>query len=150
MTAQAGVAYAVSVSLPEGQTAVDIDARFYYAGAAAGSAGFQPTLKGSMGTWTATAPGSHDYTEYTNCEVDDPSCEYLTVGVHPGESFSTQLHGTWVAPSSGAVLLHLRVNCDVPFFSDVNLPGCAIESQGVPAPVNISVKTAEVSAIRVS
>ena len=150
MTAQAGVAYAVSVNLPEGQTAVDIDARFYYAGAAAGSAGFQPTLKGSMGTWTATAPGSHDYTEYTNCEVDDPSCEYLTVGVHPGESFPTQLHDTWVAPSSGAVLLHLRVNCDVPFFSDVNLPGCAIESQGVPAPVNISVKTAEVSAIRVS
>ena len=130
LDARAGVAYAVSVELLHGQPAADISLTFFYAGAAAGSAGFEPTLQGTMGTWSTTAAGSHALTEYTTCEADDMSCEYVTVGVHPGQAFPSFLVGTWVAPTSGPVLLHVKSNCDVPFFSDVNLPGCVFQADG--------------------
>ena len=128
MRAQAGVAYAVTINLPGGQTAAEVTATFFYAGAAAGSAGFSPTLRGSMGNWTATSANSHAYTEYMTCQADDPTCEYVTIGVHPGQEYGSHMQGVWVAPSSGDVLMHLSLSCDVPFFADVELPGCAMRN----------------------
>jgi hypothetical protein len=51
----------------------------------------------------------------------------VSFGVHPGGRFGYYLEGTWVAPASGRWLLRLEINCDVPFFSDVQAAGCEID-----------------------
>ena len=38
--------------------------------------------------------------------------------------FARHLAGTWVAPASGPWLMRLVLNCDVPFFADVQADGC--------------------------
>lgn len=66
--AVAGRAYACRIELPPGQTAAQIEATFYQAGAAAGAAGFAPVLSGPMGEWTVTP-----MPESCSNLADDPS-----------------------------------------------------------------------------
>ena len=133
--AEAGRAYAFLVELPPGETAAQVEATFYQEGAAAGAAGFDPVVSGPMGDWTVTPPsGDHfwstkheSYAEHMGCSNEDSSCTGLadSFGIHPGgETFPRYLKGTWVAPTSGAVLLQLVMNCDVVFFADVQADGC--------------------------
>lgn len=53
-----------------------------------------------------------------------------TNGCEQGGTFEHLLKGTWVAPTSGPVLLQLLLNCDVPFFSDVQADGCQVDFHG--------------------
>ena len=114
----AGRTYAVLVELPAGQTAAQVSATFYQAGAAAGSAGFEPVVSGPLGDWIDT-PAGHDAYHQMG-EIPD------SFGIHPGGHFGSYMEGTWVAPASGPVLLRLTMNCDVRFFADVQAPGCYV------------------------
>lgn len=129
--ADAGHAYAVLVELPAGLTAAQVTATFYMPGAAAGAAGFTPVVSGPLGRWAATPQGHKSYAEFYGCTDERPTCVYdvgipTSYGFHPGGVFSSYLQGTWVAPSSGPVLLRLTINCDVLFFDDVQADGCYI------------------------
>jgi hypothetical protein len=73
--AEAGRAYAFVIELPAGQTAAQVEATFYQAGAAAGAAGFEPVVSGPLGEWTAT-PAAQTCTANL---ADDPS-----IGGHAG------------------------------------------------------------------
>jgi hypothetical protein len=130
---QAGQAYAVLLELPAGQAAAQVSATFYQAGGAAGAAGFEPVASGPLGDWTATPAGHQSYPEHYGCSNEDRSCiSYIAAsfGVHPGGAFPRFLKGTWVATASGAVLLRLVLNCDVPFYADVHADGCSIDAHG--------------------
>ena len=130
---QAGTAYAFLIELPAGQTATQVSATFYQAGAAAGSAGFEPVASGPLGGWTATPAGHQSLAEHYGCSNEDRSCISsiaASFGIHPGGAFGHFLKGTWVATASGAVLLRLVVNCDVPFYADTQAYGCSFVSGG--------------------
>ena len=129
--AQAGLAYAFLIELPAGQTAVQIEATMYQAGAAAGADGFEPVISGPLGQWSATPEGSQSFAESEGCSNEDRWCLSLpdNFGIHPGETFPRLLRGTWVAPVSGAVLLRVQMNCDSVFFADVEVEGCHIPTQ---------------------
>lgn len=47
-----------------------------------------------------------------------------------GGNFTRFLQGTWVAPTSGTWLVRLVINCDVPFYADVQADGCFIDDDG--------------------
>ena len=128
--AEAGRAYALLVELPPGQAAAQVKATFFQSGAAAGAAGFEPAVVGPMGEWTTTPAGHKSFAEHYGCTDGDVSCWAMRqairqdFGMHAGGVFSRFLRGTWVAPSSGAVLLRLLLNCDVPFYADQQAEGC--------------------------
>ena len=128
--AEAGRAYAFLLELPAGAPAAQMSATFYLAGAAAGAAGFEPVVSGPLGEWTTTPVGHESFAEHQGCTNEERS-RCITVardfGIHPSGAFSEFLMGTWVAPSSGPTLLRLVMNCDVPFFSDVQAEGCYID-----------------------
>jgi hypothetical protein len=141
LDAEAGRAYAFLVELKDvTQPAVQVKATFYQAGAAAGAAGFAPVVSGPMGKWTATQPGHESWAEHFSCTTSastaDGRCSNIpaSFGIYPGgDEFPRLLTGTWVAPASGAVLLQLTMNCDVPFWADVQLSGCDADNyHGVP------------------
>ena len=98
-----------------------VDVTIYQAGAQAGSAGFTPVVSGPMGTWSST-PAGHK----TLAEFAQHSTLRSSFGVHPGGRFGSILEGTWVAPSSGPVLVRVVLNCDVLFFSDASADGCSV------------------------
>ena len=128
--AEAGIAYAVSILLPRGHTAAQVTATFYQADAAAGSAGFSPTVDGPLGEWPTTPPGHQSYAEYGGCSNADRSCISeirASYGIHPGGRFGAVLKGTWVAPAGGVWLLRVVANCAVPFYHDVQAEGCQID-----------------------
>ena len=138
---EAGRAYAFLVELKDRrQPAVQVKATFYQAGAAAGAAGFAPVVSGPMGKWTATQPGHESWAEHFGCTTSASTtvgrCANIpaSFGIYPGgDEFPRLLTGTWVAPASGAVLLQLTINCDVPFWADVQLSGCDADNyHGVP------------------
>jgi hypothetical protein len=131
---QAGQAYAFLIELPAGQTAAQVSATFYQAGAAAGAAGFEPVASGPLGDWTATPAGHQSLAEYYGCSNDDRSCLpgiAASFGIHPGGAFPRFLRGTWVATASGAVLLRLMLNCDVPVHADAQADGCTLDAIGI-------------------
>jgi hypothetical protein len=130
LDATEGEAYAVSVELPATQvrqsgilyrtnpgTAVHLT--FYYPAAAGGADVFEPLLGGPLGDWTPTPSG---HKPCTHREVGAPA----TFELHPGRSFHRKLAATWVAPATGTVLLRAALNCDVPFFADVDADGCCL------------------------
>jgi hypothetical protein len=129
---QVGQAYAFLLEVPAGQAAAQVSATFYQAGAAAGAAGFEPVASGPLGDWMATPAGHSSYAEYQGCSNEDRSCLYgsppTSFGIHPGGAFPRFLKGTWVATASGAVLLRLLLNCDVPFYADAQADGCYIDN----------------------
>ncbi len=128
--AEAGRAYAFMVELPEGQSAARIRATLYQADASSGSGAFQPVIDGPVGQWTSTPAEHESYFEHIGCANDDRQCPGHageirdSFGIYPGDKFGSVLTGTWVAPGSGPVLLRLVMNCDVPFFADVQADGC--------------------------
>jgi hypothetical protein len=130
--AEAGRAYAFLVELPASQTAAQIEATFYQPGAAAGAAGFTAVLSAPMGKWTSTPAGHESYAERKGCSNNDEdrsTCINVpdSFGIHPGDTFGRFVEGTWVAPSSGPVLLRLVLNCDVAFYADADAEGCHID-----------------------
>lgn len=79
--AEAGRAYAVEVQLVS-QTAAQITATFFQAGAAAGAASFEPVVSGPMGDWSMTpAPSPCTSNEYDEAlrrgEVSGAVCDDL-------------------------------------------------------------------------
>eukprot|EP01046_Picozoa_sp_COSAG06_P007708 COSAG06_NODE_381_length_16594_cov_7.199454_3_plen_2083_part_00 len=125
--AHAGVSYAMTVALPQGQTGTQIKITFYQANAVAGAAGFAPVLSSPLGQWSSTADDSQDFAQYYGCSFDDRWCIPQMrddFGVHSGGRFETFVTGTWVSPTSGPVVMRLVANCDIPFYADVALPGC--------------------------
>ena len=130
---QAGKAYAFLIELPVGQTATQVSATFYQAGAAAGSSGFKPVASGPLGDWMATLPGHQSWAEQQGCNNGDRFCISnfpASFGIRPGGAFRRFLKGTWVATASGAVLLRLVMNCDVTFYADTQANGCRINTDG--------------------
>ena len=129
--AEAGRAYAVLVELPVGQTAAQIKATFYQAGAATGAAAFEPVVEGPLGSWSSTPPGHQSWAEQLGCQNNDRICAgahlRTSFGYHPGGEFGSILKGTWVSPTSGPTLLRIVVNCDVVFYSDVQALGCHVD-----------------------
>ncbi len=126
LDAGAGEAVAMAVELPAGQPGGQVRATFFQAGAAAGAEGFEATLGGPLGAWTATPAGHHSFAEHDReqgvfCQPNDSDATCLakqlgaSFGVHPGGAFGSVLRGTWVAPAAGAWLLRIDANCDVPF-----------------------------------
>ena len=86
------------IELPAGQTAAQVSATFYQAGAAAGSAGFEPVVSGPLGDWTATPPGHQSFAEEEGCSNEDRSTGNIAAsfGIHPGGAFRRFLKGTSV------------------------------------------------------
>ena len=131
--AEAGTAYALSISLPPGQAAAQVTATFYQADAAAGAAGFKPTVGGALGVWPTTPPGHQSYAEHHGCSNADRSCVSnirASYGIHPGGRFGSVLKGTWVEPAGGVWLLRVVANCAVPFYHDAQAQGCHIDADG--------------------
>ena len=127
--AQAGLAYALVIELPEGQPAAQVRATVYQPGAADGAGGFESVVEDALGNWTRTPSDHQSLAEYEGCHNDDRSCINglrASFGVYPGQSFERFARGTFVAPASGAILLRLVINCDVPFLADVQAKGCVI------------------------
>ena len=134
LEAEAGVAYAIRAELPHPVPA-QITATFYLPGAAAGASGFDPVITGPLGTWAATPEGHHSFPQHRGCANQDQSCTGFSshFGIHPGGSFPAFMTGTWVAPVSGPVLVRILLNCDVPFFRDVEADGCEPDNfNGIP------------------
>jgi hypothetical protein len=135
---EAGHAYAFRVELPHAKTAAQVSATIYQAGAAAGAAGFRAVVDGPLGKWSATPAGSQSLAAYKRCNLgDDDGYRHCmgglvaSFGIHPGERFDSGLTGTWVSPTSGAVLLRLVMNCDVPFYADVRVEGCIVGGDNI-------------------
>eukprot|EP01046_Picozoa_sp_COSAG06_P018633 COSAG06_NODE_1303_length_9931_cov_69.878255_3_plen_110_part_00 len=85
---QAGRAYAFMIEMTDQTTAANVIATFYQAGAAAGSAGFEPVVEGPMGDWPSTPAGHQSFAESEGCTNEDRSCTDIPVffGVHPVRS----------------------------------------------------------------
>eukprot|EP01043_Picozoa_sp_COSAG02_P053912 COSAG02_NODE_6024_length_3868_cov_2.355001_2_plen_1105_part_00 len=134
--AETGRAYGVLIELPNDQAAAQVTATFYQANAVEGSAGFQNVANGPMGNWTLTPAGHESWFEHYGCSNTDRAECYTVAnlrasfGVHPGGQFAMYRAGTWVAPTSGPVLLRLLLNCDVPFYADVQADGCTFHPNG--------------------
>ena len=134
LEAEAGRAYAIRAEIPH-PVPVQITATFYQPRAAAGASGFDPVFAGPLGVWAATPEGHHSFPEHMGCANQDQFCTGFSsqFGIHPGGSFPAFFTGTWVAPVSGPVLLRVVLNCDVPFFRDVEADGCETDNyNGIP------------------
>ena len=64
------------------------------------------------------------------CDNGDSECltrigypGFKFFGTHPGQSSPRTMLGNWVAPSSGTFLVRLLVNCDIPWYTDLQVPG---------------------------
>ena len=110
LVVQAGQSYAVRAGLGDRESATQISATFYQDGAASGAAGFGSVVSGPMGSWTRTRQGHQNFAQSRGCTgFNDTLCTgLLGFGVHPGEVFLPELQGTWVAPSSGVVLMRSK------------------------------------------
>lgn len=133
ITARAGRAYAFSVGLPARESGVDVQITIYDPAASGGPSSFPVIVRGSLGQWTPTAPGHVSYPEFHGCSNNDRACWGHSIGsrsfgIHPGGEFGSQLVGTWVSAVDRPVLVHLAMNCDVPFFADVQVSGCWIKA----------------------
>ena len=133
LTVEAGISYSLQVEHTSGAGA-DILATFYQPDAAESAAGFADVLSGALGSWSPTPPGHHSIAEHWSCDNEDRSCVASWLGhpfgIHPGGVYGSSMRSNFVAPASGPVLLRIAINCDVPFFSDVELDGCMIGAAG--------------------
>ena len=123
---EAGRAYAVLVQLETLDDAAQISATFYQEHAEAGAAGFAAVVDAPLGSWSATPPGHQSFREHNGCTNEGRTCAALgqTFGIHPGRSYPTYAYGEFTAPAAGQWLLRVAMNCDVPFFADIEAEGC--------------------------
>ncbi len=130
---EAGTSYSLEINHISGAGA-DVQATFYQPDAAESARGFADALNGALGNWSPTPPGHHSIATHFSCDNADRACiaRWLghPFGIHPGAIFGNSLRGNFVAPASGQVLLRLAINCQVPFFSDVELEGCMVGTEG--------------------
>eukprot|EP01046_Picozoa_sp_COSAG06_P008334 COSAG06_NODE_418_length_15982_cov_3.455204_7_plen_1527_part_00 len=129
---EAGISYSLEIDRISG--GADVQATFYQPDAAESARGFADVLNGALGNWAPTPPGHHSIATHFSCDNADRACiaSWLghPFGIHPGAVFGNSLRGNFVAPASGPVLLRLSINCQVPFFSDVELEGCTVGTEG--------------------
>jgi hypothetical protein len=144
LDATEGAAYAVALTLPDragvrGNRPPGAAAQltFYYPDATGGGAAFPPFLGGPLGDWQATPAGHTSFPEFFGCAAADRACWNKGFGaapsfeLHPaGGSFGRRIAATWAAPAAGPVLLRIALQCEVPFFSDVEAEGCRIFRDG--------------------
>ena len=134
----AGTAVAIQIGLACREfscrhTGVQARLTMFVPGTTAGAAAFQPAINGALGgPWTKTASGHRSYAQFKGCKNTDAACvsalRISGFGVHPGgERFTHRLQATAVIPTAAPVLFRLELNCDVPFFADVELPTCYIK-----------------------
>jgi hypothetical protein len=130
---QAGTSIAIDLAMGQGQhTGVQTELTSFVSEAVAGAAAFLPSLKGAMaGPWTRSPAGHHSWAEHRGCSNNDAQCIATRAavlsgwGVYPGgETFPRRQQGTVVIPTAAAMLLRIKLNCDVPFYADVEAPSC--------------------------
>ena len=122
-----------SVAVPNGVAAVHARLVVFEPEAAAGSAGFEPLIDAPLGNWPARRKGHQTYAENSGCANDDRACIEAHAGavanfeVHSeGGSFGNTLAATAIITTSAPVLLRLRLNCPIRFFTEIDRPGCHI------------------------